>query len=64
MNELAQNYYDRSRPEYCAKRGFVDETVPNAELRKYVVAFAGSCYQNPPSFCPQHQMILPRIIRG
>lgn len=64
MNELAKNYYDRSRPEYCAKRGFVDETVSNRELRKYAVAFAGSCYQNPPSICPQHQMILPRIIRG
>jgi glutaconyl-CoA decarboxylase len=64
MNELAQNYNDRSRPEYCAKRGFVDETVPNRELRRYAVAFASSCYQNPPSICPQHQMILPRIIRG
>jgi len=28
------------------------------------VGFANCCYQNPRSICPQHQMILPRIIRS
>ncbi|MDD5307825.1 MAG: carboxyl transferase domain-containing protein, partial [Deltaproteobacteria bacterium] len=64
MNALAKQYNDRSRPWYCAKRGFVDETVPFGELRRYVVAFADCCYQNPKSICPQHQMILPRLIKG
>jgi glutaconyl-CoA decarboxylase len=64
MNALAQEYHDKSRPDYCAKRGFVDEAVPFAELRRYVVAFADGCYQNPKSICPQHQMILPRIIKS
>jgi glutaconyl-CoA decarboxylase subunit alpha len=64
MNALAKKYHDRSRPEYCAKRGFVDETVRFADLRKYVVAFADGVYQNPVSLCPFHQMILPRVIKG
>jgi glutaconyl-CoA decarboxylase len=64
MNELAQRYHERSRPEYCAKRGFVDETVKLPELRRYLVAFASGCYQNPKGFCPLHQMILPRSIKG
>jgi len=64
MNALAQQYYDQSRPIYCAKRGFVDEVIPFAEMRRYMVAFAGSVYQNPDSICPQHQMMLPRIIKG
>jgi glutaconyl-CoA decarboxylase len=64
MNALAQQYYDQSRPVYCAKRGFVDEVIPLTEMRKYMVAFAGSAYQNPRSICPHHQMMLPRIIKG
>jgi len=64
MNALAQQYYDQSRPIYCAKRGFVDEVIPFAEMCRYMVAFAGSVYQNPDSICPQHQMMLPRIIKG
>jgi glutaconyl-CoA decarboxylase len=64
MNELAQVYYDRSRPTYCAKRGFVDEVVSNAALRDYLVAFANCAYQNPTSICPQHHMMIPRIIKG
>ncbi len=64
MNALAQQYYDQSRPVYCAKRGFVDEVVRFTEMRKYMVAFAGCVYQNPDSICPQHQMMLPRIIKG
>jgi glutaconyl-CoA decarboxylase len=34
------------------------------EIRKYLIAFAGAVYQNPKSICPQHQMMLPRIIKG
>jgi len=64
MNALAQQYHDQSRPIYCAKAGLVDEIVPLRRLRDYMVAFAGSCYQNPTSICPQHQMLLPRSIRG
>lgn len=64
MNELAQEYYDKSRPIYCAKRGFVDEIVSYEDIRKYLVAFAGCCYQNPKSICPQHHLMTPRIIKG
>jgi len=64
MNELARHYYERSRPAYCAKMGFVDEIVSFADIRKYMVAFTGCVYQNPKSFCPHHQMILPRVIKG
>jgi glutaconyl-CoA decarboxylase subunit alpha len=64
MNELAQEYYDKSRPIYCAKRGFVDEIVAYEDIRKYLVAFAGCVYQNPVSICPQHHMMIPRIIKG
>jgi glutaconyl-CoA decarboxylase len=64
MNALAKQYYDQSRPNYCARAGLVDEIVPMARLRDYFVAFAGGCYQNPTSICPQHQMLLPRSIRG
>ncbi len=64
MNALAERYHERSRPEYCAKRGFVDETIRLSEMRRYAVAFADGCYQNPKSFCPTHQMMLPRIIAG
>ncbi|MCP4344151.1 MAG: glutaconyl-CoA decarboxylase subunit alpha [Desulfobacterales bacterium] len=64
MNNLAQEYYDNSRPAYCAKHGLVDEVIPMNEIRKYLVAFAGAAFQNPRSICPQHHMILPRIIKG
>ena len=64
MNKLAQKYHEKSRPLFCAKTGLVDEIVPMKDLRKYLVAFAGAAYQNPKSTCPQHHMILPRIIRG
>jgi glutaconyl-CoA decarboxylase len=64
MNELAQKYHEKSRPLFCAKTGLVDEIVPMKDLRKYLVAFAGAAYQNPKSICPQHHMILPRIIKG
>jgi glutaconyl-CoA decarboxylase len=64
MNALARQYYEDSRPIYCAKRGFLDEVVCFEDIRRYMVAFAGSAYQNPKSICPQHQMMLPRLIRS
>jgi glutaconyl-CoA decarboxylase len=64
MNALAQQYYDQSRPIYCAKAGLVDEITPMDRLRDYFVAFARSSYQNPTSICPHHQMLLPRSIWG
>jgi glutaconyl-CoA decarboxylase len=64
MNALVQQYYDQSRPIYCAKAGLVDEIVPMKRVRDYFVAFARSCYQNPDTICPQHQMLLPRSIEG
>jgi len=64
MNELAQEYYNKSRPSYCAKMGLVDEIVSFADIRKYLVAFANCSYQNPKSFCPHHHMMIPRIIKG
>ncbi len=64
MNEMVKQYYENSRPLYCARKGFVDETVSMTEIRNYMKAFAGAAYQNPRSICPQHQMMLPRIIRG
>ena len=64
MNQLARLYHERSRPEYCARRGFVDEMVSFEDLRRYMVAFAGAAYQNPTSICPHHQMLTPRTIRG
>jgi glutaconyl-CoA decarboxylase len=63
MNELATQYYDHSRPGYCAQRGFVDEIVPLPRIRDYLIAFARCCYQNPKSICPPHQMLLPRLIK-
>ena len=35
-----------------------------ADMRKYMVAFADSAYQNPVSLCPHHHMMLPRLIKG
>jgi glutaconyl-CoA decarboxylase len=64
MNALARLYQEQSRPIYCAKRGFVDEVVAFDDLRRYMVAFAGGTYQNPASICPQHHMLLPRLIRS
>jgi len=64
MNEMAKKYYDTSRPDYCARHGFVDEIVDLTALRGYLKAFAGAVYQNPSSICPRHHMLLPRIIRG
>jgi glutaconyl-CoA decarboxylase len=60
MEKIERN----SRPLHCARKGFVDEVVSFPRLRDYLVAFAGATYQNPRSLCAQHQMMLPRIIRG
>jgi glutaconyl-CoA decarboxylase len=64
MNALARLYHEQSLPLFCAKRGFVDEVVRYEDLRRYMVAFASAAYQNPASICPQHQMLLPRLIRS
>lgn len=64
MNQMVQMYHDRSQPVFCAQKGFVDEVVPLAELRRYCLAFVQAAYQNPKSMTPIHQMILPRTIRG
>ena len=47
MNEVAKKYHDTSRPDYCARHGFVDEIVDLNRLRGYLTAFAGAVYQNP-----------------
>jgi len=64
MNDLVRHYDETSRPLFCAKTGFVDEVVRYEAIRKYMVAFANGVYQNPRSICPQHHMILPRMIRS
>ncbi len=64
MNEMIQDYRDKSRPAYCAMKGFVDEIASLTDLRSYIEAFAGANYQNPRSITPVHQMLLPRIIKG
>lgn len=63
MNKLVKEYYDKSRPDFCAELGFVDEIVDFIDLRKYICAFVESSYQNPDSICPHHQMLLPRSIK-
>jgi glutaconyl-CoA decarboxylase len=64
MNDMIQQYYDKSRPAFCAKKGLVDEIVDMENLRKYCQAFVGCYYQNPKSICAIHQMITPRVIKG
>ncbi|MDW7674185.1 MAG: carboxyl transferase domain-containing protein [Bacillota bacterium] len=64
MNQMMQDYHDKSRPTYCAQQGFVDEIVLLPNLRNYCKAFVGANFQNPKSLTPIHQMILPRIIKG
>ena len=63
MNKMVREYYDNSRPVYCARKGFVDQVAAMTEIRRYLIAFAGAAYQNPRSICPQHQMLLPRSIK-
>ena len=64
MNQMVQDYQDKSRPDYCAQMGFVDEIVSLPGLRNYIQAFTGANYQNPRSITPVHQMLLPRTIKG
>lgn len=63
MNDVIKSYYDKSRPGYCAKVGFVDEIVKMDALRNYICAFVGAAYQNPKGLCAFHQMLTPRVIR-
>ena len=64
MNAVSEDYKKFSRPKFCAQVGYVDEIIELVAIRKYMTAFAGAAYQNPRSICPQHQMALPRIIKG
>ena len=63
MNALIDDYDVKSKPLYCAQSGLVDEIVDMPMMRNYIVAFTDSCYQNPESICPFHQMLLPRTIK-
>jgi len=63
MNEMINDYNEKSKPAFCAQNGYVDEIVDMPKLRNYVQAFANAVYQNPSSICPVHQMLIPRIIR-
>ncbi len=64
MNDMIQDYYNKSRPAFCARKGLVDEIVELKNLRNYCRAFVGSVYQNPVSICAVHQMLTPRVIKG
>jgi len=63
MNEMIEDYDVKSKPLYCAQAGLVDEVVKMPLMRNYMIAFTESCYQNPESICPFHQMLLPRSSR-
>ena len=63
MNEMIEDYDLKSKPLYCAQAGLVDEIVKMPLMRNYMIAFTESCYQNPESICPFHQMLLPRSSR-
>lgn len=63
MNKLIEEYTAKSRPEYCAEVGMVDEIVDLTAIRGYVRAFTSAAYQNPQSICAFHQMLLPRTIK-
>jgi len=64
MNKMVEEYYNYSRPIYCAQKGLVDELATMADIRNYMAAYAGAAYQNPRSICPQHVMLTPRSIKG
>ncbi|MCP4695138.1 MAG: glutaconyl-CoA decarboxylase subunit alpha, partial [Desulfobacterales bacterium] len=49
MNKMVEEYYNYSRPLYCAEKGMVDEVAPMTELRKYMKSFLGAAYQHPRS---------------
>jgi glutaconyl-CoA decarboxylase len=63
MNQVIQEYMEKSRPKYCAMTGMVDEIVDLMSLRPYMEAFTEAAYQNKKSICAFHQMLLPRVIR-
>lgn len=63
MNQLIDEYTEKSKPKFCAELGMVDEIVNMTALRNYVKAFTNAAYQNPKSICAFHQMLLPRAIK-
>ena len=63
MNQLIQEYAEKSSPFYCEKDGFVDKIVNMDQIRSYIKAFACAYYQNPKAVCPFHQMLTPRTMR-
>ena len=63
LDNMIEEYHQKSAPAFCAKAGMVDEVVDMPRIRDYLIAFADACYQNPKAICPFHQMLLPRIIR-
>lgn len=62
MNALIRDWHEKSRPRYCAERGWVDEIVELSAIRSYLQAFTEAAYQNPIAICPLHQMLLPRSL--
>ena len=50
------------RPQEMVTKVLRKQEVTQADLRRYLQAFASAVYQNPRSICPQHQMITPRAI--
>ena len=59
MVSLAKDKESKDKPQVIP-----NETKKMTQIRQYLAAFAGAAYQNPKSICPQHQMMLPRIIKG
>ena len=64
MNALAQEYTDKSRPAYCAIRGFVDEVVRFDAMRDYMTAFAEAAYQKPLKHLPPSSLDHPQDHQG
>ena len=63
MNNLIDKFTEKSRPQFCAEEGMVDEIVDMTALRGYLYAFTCAAYQNPKSICAFHQMLLPRSLK-
>ncbi|WP_426349063.1 acyl-CoA carboxylase subunit beta [Alloiococcus sp. CFN-8] len=63
MNNLIEKFTEKSRPQFCAEEGMVDEIVDMTAIRGYLYAFTCAAYQNPKSICAFHQMLLPRSLK-
>ena len=63
MNNLIDMFREKSRPQFCAEDGMVDEIVDMTAIRGYLYAFTCAAYQNPKSICAFHQMLLPRSLK-